>query len=106
MNFTWAIDDELSLRLLEPRHAEEVYALIDRNREHLRPWFRWAPGLESAEGAREKIVSFLHDLVDRGNTIVALASEDATAHRQPSGTATAVTRSGSNSMRSACPATP
>ena len=36
----------------------------------------------------------------------ARTSDDATTHRHPSGTATFVTRSGSNSMRRACPASP
>src|SRR5450759_4533616 len=31
-------DDGLELRLLEARHAQELYDLIDRNREHILEW--------------------------------------------------------------------
>ena len=80
MNFTWKIDDDLSLRLLEPRHAEEVYALIDRNRDHLRPWFRWAPNVDSAKAVGEKIASWLHDLAERGSVFTMIE-----AHGRPVG---------------------
>lgn len=35
------LDEGLSLQLLEARHAVELYALIDANREHLGRWFPW-----------------------------------------------------------------
>ena len=66
MNFRYDIDDEVSLRLLEPRHAEELYELICRNREHLRPWFRWPLSVASAEDVRVKIVEHLHLLAAEG----------------------------------------
>lgn len=33
--------DDISLRLLEPRHADALFALVDANRRHLRPWLPW-----------------------------------------------------------------
>jgi ribosomal-protein-serine acetyltransferase len=39
--FTLKISDELELRLLEERHAEELFALVDQNRQHLRQWLPW-----------------------------------------------------------------
>lgn len=41
MDFRHVIDDELSLRLLEPCHAEEVFAVVDANRAHLSRWLPW-----------------------------------------------------------------
>lgn len=34
---------------MEDRHVEEIFALVDRNREHLRPWLPWAaaPAIEN-----------------------------------------------------------
>ncbi|MGB0931621.1 MAG: GNAT family N-acetyltransferase [Chitinophagales bacterium] len=35
------VDKNLYLAIREPKHAEEQFALIDRNREHLRQWLPW-----------------------------------------------------------------
>jgi ribosomal-protein-serine acetyltransferase len=39
--FYWSIDDEIDLRILEPRHAPELFGLADRNRQHLSAWLPW-----------------------------------------------------------------
>lgn len=39
----WRIDDESSVRTLVPDDAETVFAVIDANRERLRPWMPWEP---------------------------------------------------------------
>jgi ribosomal-protein-serine acetyltransferase len=39
--FNFKIDDDIELRLLEERHADELFALTDRNREHLARWLPW-----------------------------------------------------------------
>jgi ribosomal-protein-serine acetyltransferase len=49
------VDDEIQLRLIEERHAREYYALIDRNREHLRPWMGWVDYETGIETTREFI---------------------------------------------------
>ena len=36
------LDADTHLRLLQPADADELFALIDRNRAHLRPWFEMA----------------------------------------------------------------
>jgi ribosomal-protein-serine acetyltransferase len=36
------IDEEIQLRLHEEQYAEEYFALIERNRSHLREWMPWA----------------------------------------------------------------
>jgi ribosomal-protein-serine acetyltransferase len=44
------VDDEIELRLNELRYADEYFALIVRNIEHLRVWMPWAapePSLEA-----------------------------------------------------------
>jgi ribosomal-protein-serine acetyltransferase len=35
------LGDGIEVRFLEPRDAEEVFAVIDANRERLRPWMPW-----------------------------------------------------------------
>lgn len=53
--FSLRIDDELELRLLEERHAEAFFAVIDENRAHLREWLPWLDGAWSAEDTRNFI---------------------------------------------------
>jgi ribosomal-protein-serine acetyltransferase len=50
--FTLRVDHELELRLLAERHADELFALIDANREHLRRWLPWVDGTRSADDTR------------------------------------------------------
>ncbi|RMH71106.1 MAG: N-acetyltransferase [Gemmatimonadetes bacterium] len=42
--FKWQIDDHLELGLLEWRHAEELFAVVDANRAYLREWLPWVDG--------------------------------------------------------------
>ncbi|WP_139490458.1 GNAT family N-acetyltransferase [Brevibacillus dissolubilis] len=39
--FTYALSDLAFLRILNVQDAEECFALVDANREHLRPWLPW-----------------------------------------------------------------
>jgi ribosomal-protein-serine acetyltransferase len=39
--FHFPLTPDADLRLLEERHAEEIYAAIDRNRARLREWMPW-----------------------------------------------------------------
>ena len=39
--FEHQVDDEIKLRLLEPGHADTLFALVDSNRHHLRHWLPW-----------------------------------------------------------------
>ena len=39
--FSFTVDDDIELRLLEKHHAEELFELVDRNRDHLGRWFPW-----------------------------------------------------------------
>lgn len=47
--FHFRVDEEVSLKLLEQYDAEEVYAVLDRNREYLREWLPWVDGMQKAE---------------------------------------------------------
>ncbi|MDP6040237.1 MAG: hypothetical protein QGG64_16925 [Candidatus Latescibacteria bacterium] len=47
MFFPHRVDDEIVLTLFSPPDAEEFYALVDQNREHLGRWFTWVNRYES-----------------------------------------------------------
>jgi ribosomal-protein-serine acetyltransferase len=40
---------DLELRLLEERHAPDVFALVDRDRHYLREWLAWVDATETEE---------------------------------------------------------
>lgn len=44
--FTWVIEPGLELRLLELRHAEELFQLTEKNRSSLRQWLPWVDGTQ------------------------------------------------------------
>ena len=39
--FSTPLREDFDLRLLEEHHASEVFAAVERNREHLRHWLPW-----------------------------------------------------------------
>lgn len=53
--FSYQLTEDACMKLLEPRHAEELYALIDRNRPHLREWLNWVDGTQSAADSKSYI---------------------------------------------------
>lgn len=57
--FSFRIDDDTELRLLENRHAEELFALTNQNREYLRKWLPWLDDNRSLEDSRAFITKSL-----------------------------------------------
>jgi len=51
--FACHVTHELQLRVLEVRHAEEIFAVVDRNRSHLRRWLPWVDGDRSVDDSRK-----------------------------------------------------
>jgi len=51
--FSYHISAQLQLRLIEIRHAEEIYPVIDRNRQHIRAWMGWVDKNNSVEDTRK-----------------------------------------------------
>src|SRR5215831_6277558 len=49
------VNEETQLRLLEERHVEEYFALIERNQEHLHEWV----AVEAYEGSVEKLRAYV-----------------------------------------------
>ena len=72
--FTLQIDDDLSLRLLEERHAESLFRLIDANREHLGRWFPWVSRTTDVEHSRNFIRAGLRKFAEGNGFECALFS--------------------------------
>ncbi|HEY7588866.1 MAG TPA: GNAT family protein [Thermoplasmata archaeon] len=49
------VDADIELRLLKERHASELFALVDRNREHLRRWLPWVEDTRTVRDTRRFI---------------------------------------------------
>lgn len=69
MNLSHVMDDDLELRLWEPRHTAEVYAAIEANREHIGRWMPWCTPAYAVSDAKRFIEQNLKSLADgRGVT--------------------------------------
>lgn len=53
------VSEDVELKILETRHAEELYQLIDMNRKHLRQWLGWVDGTTRSEQILKFIESTL-----------------------------------------------
>jgi ribosomal-protein-serine acetyltransferase len=53
--FNYRIDDNTDLRLIEPRHAEQLNTLIEQNRTHIKEWSAWLKDDRSIENTRSFI---------------------------------------------------
>ena len=47
--FAYRVDDDLELRMLEERHAQQLFEVIDRDRQDLRAWLPWVDGSRSTD---------------------------------------------------------
>lgn len=62
--FAHPLGDDAELRLLELRHAEAFFMLIDSNRAHLREWLPWVDGSQSPSDTAAFIRSTQHQWAD------------------------------------------
>lgn len=47
--FVLCVDQDICLQILDVPHCEELYALVDRNRNYLRKWLPWVDEMTSAQ---------------------------------------------------------
>ena len=70
--FSEEIGDDAGLRMLQPHHAEELYALVDANREHLRRWLPWVDAVTSVDMERDFIQASLGGFARDGSFVAGL----------------------------------
>jgi ribosomal-protein-serine acetyltransferase len=68
-----------TLRLLEEADADELFALTDRNREHLGPWMPWVPGTRSSEDSLAFIRTARRQVSDNDGLQTAIVRDGAIA---------------------------
>ncbi len=62
--FSFTIRPGLELKLIEERHVDEIYALVDRNREYLNTWLPWAGATKGPDQTREFVQSALQQFAN------------------------------------------
>lgn len=55
--FSYSLNEEIELRLLEPRHAETLFLLVDHSRNHLREWLPWVDATKEKSDSQAFIES-------------------------------------------------
>lgn len=55
------------MRLLLPYHAAALYALLERNRAHVREWMPWVDATQSVADMRKFITNGLYRLAENGS---------------------------------------
>jgi ribosomal-protein-serine acetyltransferase len=70
--FDYVMGDELKMRIIEKRHAQEFYDLIDGNREHFGRWLTWIHGIEAVVDADGFIQRYLNKYADSNGILVGL----------------------------------
>ena len=50
--FTRRVDADLELGAWEEHHADDLYAVVDANRAHLRRWLPWLDGVKGPDDQR------------------------------------------------------
>ncbi|MGA3267453.1 MAG: GNAT family N-acetyltransferase [Verrucomicrobiota bacterium] len=48
--FSLKVNERTELRLIDGRHAEELFRLVDSNRDYLRRWHPWVDKVRAADG--------------------------------------------------------
>lgn len=59
------LDEETELQMPSPGDAEELFSVIDRNRDHLRQWLPWIPPEYSIEDSRRFLAENIAELANR-----------------------------------------
>lgn len=57
--FVLKVDNDIELQLFQLHHSEELYQMVDRNRNHLRDWLPWVDSMISYEQYHEIIPIWL-----------------------------------------------
>jgi ribosomal-protein-serine acetyltransferase len=65
MDFSIKIDDELSLKLRHEEDTEAVFNLVEKNRDHLKPWLPWVDGTLTPEDSKKYIVGELENFKNK-----------------------------------------
>lgn len=75
--FTYRLEPGLTLELLQPRHAAELFDAVDENRDHLSPWMPWVEATKSVADVEAFIATTLRQIADNNGFQTAIRSGEA-----------------------------
>ena len=64
--FRFQLDDDAELRLLQERHAEGLFALVERNRARFRQWIPWTDEHTTLQHSKDRIAHDLEMFAENG----------------------------------------
>jgi ribosomal-protein-serine acetyltransferase len=73
--FSFKVNESISLELLQPHQSDEIFNLIDLNREHLRKWLLWVDKRNTSADMLPVIKYFLENLANNQGFDVAIRYE-------------------------------
>ena len=56
------VDENIKLKSWQPDSAAELFALVDKNRDYLLPWFPWVPFIKEVKNSQDFINSSLKEM--------------------------------------------
>lgn len=62
--FSYKVDEEIVIEIMQQHHKDELYALIDTNRDYLRKWLLWVDKRKSAEDLEPIIPIWIRNYAD------------------------------------------
>lgn len=74
--FSHRVDESVVLRLLQDRHAEELFAVTERNRAHLRRWLPWLDEITDVSQTRQYIANCLKAFTESGVFVCGIWEND------------------------------
>ncbi len=54
-DFPLNVNDEVTLELVKVEDTEEMFRVVDENREHLQEWLPWVPSIKTIEDERKSL---------------------------------------------------
>ncbi|SMP12315.1 ribosomal-protein-serine acetyltransferase [Laceyella tengchongensis] len=73
--FYFPVNEQLSLKLPTQADREELYAVVDQNRCHLRPWLPWVDDMKSPDDYESIIKKWLNQYADNQGFQAAMVLE-------------------------------
>ncbi|MFI8574461.1 GNAT family N-acetyltransferase [Rossellomorea aquimaris] len=62
--FSFNVNEDISIEILQQHHKDELYELIDSNREHLRRWLLWVDKRQSPKDFEPIIPIWIRNYAD------------------------------------------
>jgi ribosomal-protein-serine acetyltransferase len=79
IGFEKTVGDNIKLALIDPMYSDDLYALVDRNRAHLRPWLGWVDRTNSVGDLNNFVASAGSRWFERGDVVAVILCDGAPA---------------------------